>query len=81
MTRWSSRLNATNDAPMVNRSTGPSATDIEPLDPDVGRERHAAEIETQGAARPEVHRVRGFEKHTTQADVEQSNRHRKGQDR
>src|SRR5687767_1127440 len=42
---------------------------LQPLDADVRRERHPAEIESERAARGEFDGVRRFEQHAAKADV------------
>lgn len=54
---------------------------LEPLDPDLGGERNAAEIESESAARGELDGVGAFEQHTAQADIKKAYRDRKSQDR
>ena len=49
---------------------------VDALDTHIGRKRHAAKVETQGAPRAELHRVRRLEQHAPKADVEQPDRNR-----
>ena len=81
MTRWSWRLSATNDAPIAESLNRSAALAVQPLDLDVGRERHAAEVEPQRPTRPKVYRVRGFQQNATQANVEETDRNWKRQNR
>ena len=80
MTRWSWRLSATNAAPMVNRSTGPSRR----------TSTRSTLTSAENGTPPKLNRnvprvpsppVCGFEEHAAQADVEEANRNRKRQDR
>ena len=57
------------------------ALSLEPLDPDLGGERNAAEIESKSAARGQLDGVGAFEQHATQADIKKAYRDRKSQDR